>query len=147
MHYLIKILFSTLLLGICFISSAFAQETLPRTDAPDGAKLYFIEPQNGAKVGKTFTVKFGLSGMGVAPAGVDFPATGHHHLLIDTDELPDMTQPIVFTDQSLHFGGGQTEAQITLPAGKHSLQLLLGDKNHIPFNPPVISERIEVTVE
>jgi len=146
MQQSIKSLLSALILGSSLISGAFAQE-LPRTDAPKGAKLYFIEPQDGAKVAQTFTVKFGLSGMGVAPAGVDFPATGHHHLLIDTENLPDMAQPIAFTEQSLHFGGGQTETQMTLPPGKHSLQLLLGDKNHIPFNPPVISERIQITVE
>jgi len=143
----IQCLLSAFVLGSSLIANALAQDVLPRTDAPEGAKLYFIEPQNGAQVEQTFTVKFGLAGMGVAPAGVDFPATGHHHLLIDTEKLPDMTQPIAFTEESLHFGGGQTEAQITLKPGKHSLQLLLGDKNHIPFNPPVISERIEVTVK
>jgi len=142
-----KFLLPTLLLSSCLVGGAFAQEAPPRTNAPEDAKLYFIEPENGATVSKTFTVKFGLSGMGVAPAGVDFPATGHHHLLIDTENLPDMAQPIAFTEKSLHFGGGQTETQITLTPGKHSLQLLLGDKNHIPFNPPVISERIQITVE
>jgi len=146
-YSIIPPLFSALLLGASLMGGAFAQEALPRTSAPAAAKLYFIEPQDGATVGQTFTVKFGLSGMGVAPAGVDFPATGHHHLLIDTEQLPDMTQPIAFTEQSKHFGGGQTETQITLSPGKHSLQLLLGDKNHIPFNPPVISKRIEITVE
>jgi len=147
MRHPIKSLFIALMLGNGLLVSAFAQETLPRTAATEGARLYFIEPQNGARVAPTFTVKFGLSGMGVAPAGVDFPATGHHHLLIDADTLPDMAQPIAFTEQSLHFGGGQTEAEITLPPGQHSLQLLLGDKNHVPFNPPVISERIQITVE
>jgi len=140
----VKPLFLATALLLC--AGAQAQESLPRTPAPEGAHVYFIEPQNGAHVAQTFTVKFGLSGMGVAPAGVDFPKTGHHHLLIDNYSLPE-AQPIPFSDHSLHFGGGQTETQITLKPGKHSLQLLLGDKNHIPFDPPIISERIEVTVE
>ena len=126
-------------------TASFAE--MPRTPAPEGAKVYFIEPAAGATVDKTFSVKFGLQGMGVAPAGVDSPATGHHHLLIDVDKEPAMNMPLPMTDNLKHFGKGQTETQITLPPGKHTLQLLVGDKNHVPLDPPVISEKITVTVK
>jgi hypothetical protein len=116
-----------------------------RTPAPEGVTLYIISPEDGETVPQTFKVKFGLTGMGVAPAGVDLPKTGHHHLLIDMAELPPMDQPM--SKDIKHFGGGQTEAEITLPPGKHTLQLMLGDKNHIPFDPPVISEKITITVK
>ena len=101
--------------------------------APADAKVYFISPVDGQTVAQTFTVKFGLSGMGVAPAGVDRDNTGHHHLLIDTEQLPDMSLSLPATDKIMHFGGGQTEATITLAPGKHSLQLLLGNFAHIPI--------------
>lgn len=126
-------------------TASFAE--MPRTPAPEGAKVYFIEPADGATVDKTFSVKFGLQGMGVAPAGVDSPATGHHHLLIDVDKEPAMNMPLPMTDNIKHFGKGQTETQVTLPPGKHTLQLLVGDKNHVPLDPPVISEKITVTVK
>lgn len=116
---------------------------IPLTAAPDGAQVYFISPQNGDTVSETFTVRFGLKGMGVAPAGVDIQATGHHHLIIN-GELPPLGQPM--GDSVKHFGGGQTETVLTLPKGQHTLQLILGDKFHIPHNPPVISEKITITV-
>jgi len=125
-------------------SLAFAQ--VPRTKSADGAKVYFIEPHDGATVGQELTVKFGLSGMGVAPAGVDFENTGHHHLLIDGASA-DMNAPIPADATHVHFGRGQTEAKVKLPPGKHTLQLLLGDKNHIPHDKPVMSEKITVTVK
>lgn len=134
---------AALLLG----ASATAWADMPRTPAPEGAKVYFIEPDDGATVGQTFTVKFGLKGMGVAPAGVDAPATGHHHLLIDVDSPPAMNAPLPMTDVIRHFGKGQTETELTLPPGKHTLQLLVGDKNHVPLDPPVMSEKISVTVK
>ena len=115
------------------------------TPAPPGAKAYIISPQDGDTVPETFTVRFGLSGMGVAPAGVDLPSTGHHHLLVDMAELPPAGQPM--GKDIKHFGGGQTETEITLPPGRHSLQLMLGDKNHVPFDPPVVSDEITVTVQ
>lgn len=115
--------------------------------APENAKVYFITPQNGAKVGRTFTVRFGLSGMGVAPAGIDQAATGHHHLLIDVDTLPDMTKPLPANEKIVHFGGGQTETEVTLPPGKHTLQLLMGNYLHVPHSNPVMSKKITVTVE
>ena len=115
--------------------------------APDGAEVYFIEPQDKATVATTFTVKFGLRGMGVAPAGIDKEGTGHHHLLIDVAALPDMTMPLPASDQFVHFGKGQTETQVTLRPGVHSLQLVLGNHLHVPHDPPVLSDRITVTVE
>lgn len=117
------------------------------TPAPAGAAVYFIEPADGANVGQTFSVKFGLRGMGVAPAGVDVPATGHHHLLVDMAELPALDQPLPATEQVRHFGKGQTETELSLPPGSHSLQLIVGDRNHVPLDPPVVSQKITVTVK
>lgn len=115
--------------------------------APEGAQVYFIGLEDGAKVPQTFTVKFGLSGMGVAPAGVNVDNTGHHHLLIDLEELPDLTKPLPANDNVRHFGKGQTETTITLAPGKHTLQLLLGNYVHVPHDEPVMSEKITVIVE
>ena len=125
------------------ISPASAQ-----TASPAGAKAYIINLKDGDEVTSPFLVQFGLSGMGVAPAGVEKPNTGHHHLLIDTtmsDE--EMKQPIPADDTHKHFCGGQTEAMVTLPPGKHTLQLLLGDWSHVPHSPPVMSEPITITVK
>lgn len=120
-------------------------ESIPAAAPPD-AKVYIISPANGARVTSPFVVRFGLAGMGVAPSGVDAEGTGHHHLLIDTDELPAKGQPIPADEHHLHFGKGQTQTTLTLPPGQHTLQLLLGDHRHIPHDPPVISDRITVTV-
>ena len=134
-----------LALAAALVSSvAWAQ--VPKSKSADGAKVYFIEPRDGATVGQEFTVKFGLSGMRVAPAGVDAENSGHHHLLID-GATADMNAPIPADATHVHFGKGQTEATVKLPPGKHTLQLLLGDKNHIPHDKPVMSERITVTVK
>lgn len=122
-----------------------AAAAMERTPAPEGAQAYIITPKDGDTVPQTFVVRFGLSGMGIAPAGADLPKTGHHHLLVDMDELPPLDQPI--SADIMHFGGGQTETELTLPPGRHTLQILLGDKNHVPHDPPVVSERITVTVE
>jgi Domain of unknown function (DUF4399) len=122
-----------------------APAALPRTASPAGAMEYFIAPQNGAKVTSPFVVRFGLKGMGVAPAGVTNANTGHHHLLIDTDLPPD-NLPIPNDDKHRHFGAGQTEVELTLPPGQHTLQLVLGDANHVPHQPPVHSEKITITV-
>jgi len=116
-------------------------------NAPKDAKTYIIAPQNGSVVPTTFTVKFGLHGMGVAPSGVKAENTGHHHLLIDVDEMPDMSKPLPANDHVIHFGGGQTETTITLEPGKHTLQLVLGNFAHIPHNPPVKSEKITIYVK
>ncbi len=137
----------TLVLSLLFAGLALTATAGNLSTAPAGAKVYFIEPQDGATVGSTFLVKFGLSGMGVAPAGTDRENTGHHHILIDLDELPDMTKPLPATDNIVHFGGGQTETELTLPPGEHTLQLLLGNHLHIPHDKPVISEKITITVK
>jgi hypothetical protein len=118
---------------------------LAASPAPENAELYFISPRDGAVVESPVTVRFGLKNMGVAPAGVDVKNTGHHHLLIDTDP-PALDRPVPSDEHHRHFGGGQTETTIELEPGRHTLQLLLGDKNHIPHDPPVMSERITITV-
>jgi hypothetical protein len=122
-----------------------ATQTLADTAAPEGARVYIISPANGETVPQTFTVRFGLSGMGVAPAGTDREGTGHHHLLIDREELPPAGLPMDASVQ--HFGGGQTEVELTLEPGEHSLQLLLGDMQHVPHEPAVLSEKILIRVE
>ncbi|MFM0294089.1 DUF4399 domain-containing protein [Paraburkholderia sp. RL17-383-BIF-A] len=115
------------------------------TPAPAGAHAYIGYPNDGQVVpaNKPFKVWFGLRYMGVAPKGVKYPNTGHHHLLIDTD-LPPMDQEIPSDRNHLHFGAGETETTIQLPPGKHTLQLLMGDDMHIPHNPPVYSKKITV---
>jgi hypothetical protein len=114
--------------------------------SPAGASVYFVEPADGATVAQTFTVKFGVKGMAIAPAGTDIPNTGHHHLLIDVEQLPDMHQPLPANEHVLHFGKGQTETQVTLAPGRHTLQLVFGNYLHVPHDPPVVSKRITVTV-
>ena len=108
-------------------------------------KVYFINLQDGDILKSPFLVQFGLTGKGIAPAGVDIENTGDHHLLINVDEI-DYSSPIPSTSQHLHFGLGQTETNLDLPSGRHKLQLILGDKYHIPHRPPLVSEIIEVTV-
>jgi len=117
-----------------------------RTRSPDDAGLYFIAPHDGDIVSGEVVVRFGLHGMGVAPAGANNANTGHHHLLIDLENLPVIDAPLPKTDQIRHFGGGQTETTLSLPPGTHTLQLLLGDHSHIPHDPMVISEKITITV-
>jgi hypothetical protein len=118
------------------------------TPSPPGARVYFINLKDGDTVTSPFLVQFGLSGMGIAPAGVEGqPNTGHHHLLIDTTIEGDaLKMPIPMDEHHLHFGKGQTEAMVTLPPGPHTLQLVLGDWSHVPHEPPVMSARITVTV-
>ena len=118
-----------------------------REPAPAGAEVYIISPKDGDKVKSPVTVVFGLKGMGVAPAGIKFDSTGHHHLLIDSELPADLSQPLAANEKSVHFGKGQTEASVTLPPGKHTLQLVLGDSLHIPHEPAVVSKKITVTVE
>lgn len=114
---------------------------------PKDASVYIITPRNGSTVKNPITVRFGLKGVGIAPAGVSFPNTGHHHLLIDTDLPSNLDLPLPVTDNIKHYGKGQTEATIMLPAGQHTLQLVFGDMNHIPHNPPLVSKKITITVE
>ena len=137
------------LLGLLWPIAAATAEDQPGivlTPAPANAAVYLIAPANGAVVRNPITIQFGLRGMGVAPAAVDQANTGHHHLVIDSP-LPDMRVPIPANDHYRHFGGGQTELQLELPPGKHTLQLLLGDFRHVPHDPPIVSEQIEITVE
>jgi hypothetical protein len=115
--------------------------------APDDALLYIISPEDGATVTGAFWCRFGLRNMGVDHAGDDFPNAGHHHLLIDTDEPVDPNEPIPHDKQHLHFGGGETEALVDLPPGRHTLQLVLGDGEHFPFSPPLTSKKITITVK
>jgi Domain of unknown function (DUF4399)/Protein of unknown function (DUF3551) len=117
-----------------------------RKSAAQDARVYFVGLQNGAEISSPATIVFGLIAMGIAPAGLDNPNTGHHHLLIDT-KLPNMDQPIPSDFNHLHFGAGQSEASVTLQPGKHTLQLLFADENHVPHNPPIMSAPITVTVK
>lgn len=127
-------------------STVAAQNAPKRTPAPEGAECYFHYPWDGLTTKPKITVRFGLRNMGVAPAGITKELTGHHHLLIDTD-LPPLDQPIPADDNHIHFGGGQTEMRITLSPGKHTLQLLLGDHDHVPHDPPVMSKKITIMVQ
>jgi hypothetical protein len=141
------ILIRTLLALLAAFAVANVAPAAAQTASPAGAKVYIINLKDGAEVTSPFLVQFGLSGMGVAPAGVEKPNTGHHHLLIDTKLTAEqMKQPIPADDTHKHFGGGQTEAMVTLPKGQHTLQLVLADWTHIPHEPPVMSEPITITV-
>lgn len=138
------------ILAFVLSSQAFAGDT----PAPDGAKVYFINLADGDSVEAPFVVQFGLSGMGVAPAGTEKENTGHHHILIDrpplgegTEDADLMANGVPTDDNHKHFGGGQTEVTLDLPAGQHTLQLVLGDQFHVPHNPPVTSDVITITVK
>ena len=135
--------FVAAILALVFADCALAGST----PAPADAYLYIGWPVDGQVVsaGKPVRVWFGLRNMGVAPKGVEFPNTGHHHLLIDTD-LPDMNQEIPSDRNHLHFGAGETETTVELAPGRHTLQLLMGDDKHIPHNPPIKSRKITITV-
>ena len=132
--------------AVLLSTTALAED---RAVSPAGAEVYIISPANGAKVSNPVTVRFGLKGMGVAPAGVKFDGAGHHHLFIDTAIPTDLSQPIpaAVENKIMHFGKGQTETTLTLPPGKHTLQLVLGDYLHIPHNPAVVSKKITITVK
>ena len=129
--------FFYLIIFVFFSSLGFSSEN----------KLYFIEPKDGATVNGPIKIVFGLSGMGVAPAGIDFPNTGHHHLLVDLENLPDLSKPIPANKNHIHFGKGQTEAILELPKGKRTLQLLMGNYLHIPHKEPVVSDKITIFVK
>jgi hypothetical protein len=129
------------------VADESAVAALPRSEAPAGVELYFISPKDGDTVGEDVLVRFGLRGMGVAPAGVSREKTGHHHLLIDVDGLPPLDRPIPADAQHVHFGGGQTETAIKLAPGKHTLQLDLADALHMQFDPPIVSKKITITVK
>ncbi len=139
------ILLSLLALAFSGCSPKPAVETAPVY--PEGDGVYIIMPTEGQVVTSPLTVRFGLKGMGIAPAGVEKPGTGHHHLLINVDGLPDVSLPIPADENHVHFGGGQTETTVELAPGKHTLQLLLGNHLHIPHDTPVVSKKIRITVE
>lgn len=132
------------LLASIFSLTAVAET--PTTPSAKGAKVFIIEPKDGATVASPVAVTFGIEGMDIAPAGSDTPNSGHHHLIIDA-KLTEFTQPIPADANHVHFGKGQTETSVELKPGQHTLQLVLGDKNHIPHNPPVMSDVITVTVK
>ena len=137
MKYITLILSTLMITGSVLAASASTER----------ANVYIISPKNGETLRNPITIQFGLKGMGVAPAGIDKANTGHHHLLIDLGELPSMKAPIPADEQHRHFGGGQTETELTMKPGQHTLQLLLGDKNHIPHDKPVLSEKITIFIK
>ncbi|WP_343264882.1 DUF4399 domain-containing protein [Kordiimonas laminariae] len=128
----------------CVFSAASVADE--RTPSKEGAEVYFISPKNGEIISGPVTVKFGLKGMGIAPAGVEQEGTGHHHLIIDAP-LPPVDDYIPMDENHRHFGGGQTEVTIELKPGKHTLQLLLADQYHLPHLPALYSEKITITVK
>jgi len=132
--------------AVSLVGASIAEEALVRTPATEGARIYFVSPGDGETLKSPVTVVFGLAGIGVAPAGVDKESTGHHHLIVDAG-LPDLSLPIPKNDHYRHFGGGHTEVELQLPPGTHTLQLLLADYRHIPHVPPVVSEKISITIE
>jgi hypothetical protein len=133
---------------LCGAAVALASvSAMAREPSPAGAEVYIVSPKDGAKVASPVTVVFGLKGMGIAPAGIKFDNTGHHHLIIDGDAPADLSQPIPANEKSVHFGKGQTETSLTLAPGKHTLLLVLGDSLHVPHDPAVISKKITITVE
>ena len=135
-------IFATLAAAVLWISPVFAA----KTPSPKNAEVYIIWPRDGTVLdGGKLWVRMGLKNMGVCPKGVDMPNVGHHHLLIDAD-LPPLAEQIPSDRNHLHFGAGETEARIELLPGKHTLQLLLGDHDHIPHDPPVYSKRISIIV-
>jgi len=139
-----SILVLAVVLGFAAVASA-EEAAVARTPRPAEAQLYIISPEDGATVQSPVVVRFGLAGMGVAPAGIRAQNTGHHHLVIDA-EVPPPGAPVPADDHHVHFGKGQTETVIELAPGVHTLQLLLGDHDHVPHDPPLVSERITITV-
>ena len=148
-HLMLSLLL--MMLGTVAVSAGEETDKLPatgthRSPSSEGASVGFKTLQDGDLVPPTFTVKFLVSGMGIAPAGSMIDNTGHHHLLIDVTEMPDMNLPLPATDHIRHFGKGQTEAVLKLPEGEHTLQLLFADYSHTPHEPPVMSDKITITV-
>jgi hypothetical protein len=137
---------NALITALCAAATFTFLPASAATPSPKDAQVYFIWPHDGEVIhGGKFWVRMGLRNMGVCPRGVDAQNCGHHHLLVDTD-LPPMNEQIPSDRNHLHFGAGETEARVELPPGKHTLQLLLGDKNHVPHDPPVYSKKITVIV-
>ena len=135
-------------LGLALVGLTQAQ--MPNSSSPDDARVYFVQPADGqifdSQDQAGIEVIFGLTGMQVSPAGISEPNSGHHHLLINVEQLPDLTNPLPATDQVRHFGKGQTITRVKLSPGKHRLQLIVGNQVHIPHSPPVMSDVIEIEV-
>ena len=129
--------FMKIFLIISIFFAAFSISANPR--------VYFINIEDGDRVESPFLIQFGLSGMGIAPAGTDRANTGHHHLLINVNDI-DLSKPIPSSSNHIHFGGGQTESLVDLMPGDYSIQLVLGDMTHTPHNPPIISQKVNITV-
>jgi hypothetical protein len=136
-------------LGLLLLTGLGVAAQSQQSHWPADAKVFFVEPKNGAEISGPVKVVMGVKGIEIAPAGTDKPNTGHHHILIDTDvPTGDKAQyPLPADDNIKHFGKGQTDATLTLAPGKHTLQLLLGDGNHIPYDPALASEKITITVK
>ncbi len=141
-------LYAVALTATLLSTAAYAQdEEWPREESPPGAVAYIISPANGEVVSSPFTVKFGLQGMGVAPSGVFYPDTGHHHLAVNRN-VTKFDEPLESdAPDLLHFGGGQTEAPVELAPGTYTLQMILGDQDHVPHDPPVMSAPVTITVK
>jgi hypothetical protein len=140
---------------LAFVLTAFAvlaasdRPVLAEPYWPQAARVYLIAPRDGEVISGPVKVVMGLSGLGVAPAGVDKPGTGHHHVLVDAPAPggASLAEPMPATDTLRHFGGGQTETVLSLPPGRHTLQLIVGDMNHVPHDPPLVSEVVTITVK
>jgi hypothetical protein len=142
---MVQISWRALLLGgLVLLPTAAVAQGLP---TPKDASLYIISPKDGATVSAPFWCIFGLRGMGISHAGDQFPNSGHHHLLIDVDESFNPSEPIPQDKKHLHYGAGQTEALIELSPGRHTLQLVLGDAKHFPFDPPLVSKKITIIIK
>ena len=139
-----KLINYSLTIFLALVLTVYAYE---RKERPKDASLYIISPKDGETVSGKFKIQFGLAGMGVAPAGVKMPKTGHHHLLLDMKEMPNMDSPLPKSENLKHFGGGQTEAEIELKPGIHTLQLLLADENHVPHKNALLSKKIKIYVK
>jgi hypothetical protein len=141
-------MFAIVAAALALVGSVSAAQAQDRTPSPAGAKVFIVSPKNGETVSSPVTVKFGVKGMAVVPAGTKQDNSGHHHLLIDTDVPSDLSLPLPSVpDKVVHFGKGQTETTLTLAPGKHTLQLVFADANHIPHNPAVMSKKITITVK
>ena len=136
---------SSIFLFIVFLFAPIQSHAESYSD--ENKRLFFITPSNGEEVTNPVTIRFGIVGMEIAPAGKDKPMSGHHHLLVNVEKLPNMKSPIPADKNHLHFGKGQTETQLILPSGRHTLQLLLGDYMHVPHEKPLISDKIEIIVK
>ncbi len=132
---------------LCTLALLVPALGMAREPSTAGAEVYIVSPQDGAKVKGPVTIVFGLKGMGIAPAGIKFDGTGHHHLLVDSDAPADLALPLPANEKTVHFGKGQTQTTLTLAPGRHTLLLVLGDYLHIPHDPAVISKKITIVVE